>query len=157
SGNDFSGSVDGRYRNENFYEKGDHFDPDEFDITREIYELTFGGPILKDKVWFFLAGAKTKSDFAGQGFNAGSQFHGYNSLGKLAWQAAANHKFILQVTGDPATIDNSNAGPLTAAEASSMQEQGSNFVTAQYQGSFGPSWIVNVQAAHYKSKLDVSP
>lgn len=156
-GNDFSGSFDGRYRNENFYEKGDHFDPDEFDITREIYELTFGGPILKDKVWFFLAGAKTKSDFAGQGFNAVSQFHGYNYLGKLTWQAAANHKFILQVTGDPATIDNSNAGLLTAAEASAKQTQGSDFYTAQYEGVLSPNLILHVQAAHYKSKLDVEP
>ena len=156
-GNDFSGSFDGRYRNQNFYEKGDHFDPDANDITREIYELTFGGPILKDKLWFFLAGGKTKADFAGEGYNSVNSFHGYNYLGKLTWQASANHKFILQVTGDPATIDNSNAGPLTAAEASSKQTQGSDFYTVQYEGVLNPSLILNLQAAHYKSKLDVEP
>jgi hypothetical protein len=156
-GNDFSGSFDGRFRNENFYETGDHFDSEEFDINREIYEATFGGPILKDKVWFFLAGGLTKADFAGDGYNAVNQFHGYNYLGKLTWQASANHKFIAQVTGDPATIDNSNAGPLTAAEASSKQTQGSTFYTAQYEGILGPSLILNIQAAHYTSNLDVEP
>src|SRR5262245_18739817 len=154
-GNAFSGSFDGRYGNENFYEKGDHFDPDEQDITRSIYEVTFGGPIVKDKLWFFLAGRQTKSDFAGAGFGSVQRFHGYDYLGKLTWQASANHKFIVQVTGDPATIDNSNAGVLTAAEASSQQTQGSNFYTAQYEGVLNPSLILNVQAAHYTSQLDV--
>src|SRR5262249_131086 len=50
-GNAFSASFDGRYRDENFYSSGDHFDPDDFDIKHEVYEATFGGPIVKDKLW----------------------------------------------------------------------------------------------------------
>src|SRR5262249_49829778 len=75
----------------------------------------------------------------------------------LTWQATANHKFILQVDGDPATIDNINAGPLTAREAGAQQTQGSNFYTGQYEGILSPNVILNIQAAHYKSKLDVEP
>ena len=156
-GNAFSGSFDGRYSDENFFTKGDHFNPDDFSTKNQTYGATFGGPILKDKLWFFLAGSLLKNDLAGQGFGAARQFHGYDYLGKLTWQLSANHKFIVQVTGDPATIDNSNASALVAAEASSNQKQGSNFYSAQYEGFLGPNLILNVQAAHYKSTLDSDP
>src|SRR6185503_10630427 len=59
--------------------------------------------------------------------------------------------------GDPATIDNFNAGQLTAAEAGAKQTQGSNFYSAQYEGVLDPSLILNLQVAHYKSKLDAEP
>lgn len=156
-GNSFSGSVDTRYRNEAFNEKGDHFDPDAFDIDRRLAEGTFGGPMVRDKLWFFLAGSYLKSDLAGEGFENVASFKGRYYLGKLTWNASANHKFILQMTGDPATIDNVDAGAFTAGEATSKQTQGSKFVTGQYTGVLSSHVIFTAQASFYKSRLDVEP
>ncbi len=75
-GNVFSGSIDGRYRNQNFYQNGDHFDQDQFTLTNETFEGTLGGPIVKDKLWFFLAGSYIKSDYAGAGIRVDALLHG---------------------------------------------------------------------------------
>src|SRR5262245_16779226 len=61
-GNAFSGSLDGRYRNEDFIENGEHFDREGLDIKHEVGEGTLGGPIVKDKLWFFLAGSYIRAD-----------------------------------------------------------------------------------------------
>lgn len=156
-GNQFSGSLDARYRNENFIEKGEHFDPGDLDIKREIAEGTFGGPIVKDKLWFFLAGSYIQSDAGAAGTPSVFSFGGRYYLGKLTWQLNPNHRLIAQITADPATIDNADASSLVAEEATSKQTQGSKFFTAQYQGVLGPNVILHAQAAAYRSKLDSEP
>ncbi|MCP3937003.1 MAG: TonB-dependent receptor, partial [Actinomycetia bacterium] len=59
-GNDFSGSIRVNVDNDDWVsDKTDRrFDEDfeQVDDRNEIYEATFGGPIWKDRIWFFLAG-----------------------------------------------------------------------------------------------------
>ena len=59
-GNDFSGSFRVNVDNDDWVsDKTDRlFDPtfEQLDDRNEIYEGTFGGPIWKDRFWFFLAG-----------------------------------------------------------------------------------------------------
>ena len=52
-GNEFSGSFDIRYRNEQMTENGDHYDRDAQDSLYQSISATLGGPILRDKLWFF--------------------------------------------------------------------------------------------------------
>ena len=54
-GNDFSGSLDIRYRDQDFSENGDYFDKDAQESSFEDYSMTLGGPILRDKLWFFIS------------------------------------------------------------------------------------------------------
>ena len=53
-GNDFSGTFDVRYRDTDFYESGDHFDPDANTTSFLNPAGTLGGPIVRDKVWLML-------------------------------------------------------------------------------------------------------
>ena len=52
-GNKFSGTADGRYSTNEFSEKGEHFDPNASESRFIEYSATLGGPILRDKLWFF--------------------------------------------------------------------------------------------------------
>ncbi|MBP7148779.1 MAG: TonB-dependent receptor [Acidobacteria bacterium] len=156
-GNQFSGTLDYRFRNNNFAEKGDFFDPDESDAESQVAELTFGGPIVKDKLWFFVAGSLLDNSVAPSGSPTARKFDGTYYLGKLTWQVNPNHKLTLQTTGDPATIDNDDAGLLVDPEATTQQEQGSRFTTLQYQWIAGPQFLIDAQVADYRAYLDTEP
>ncbi len=62
-GNDFSGSFRINVDNDDWVSDKTNrvFDPDfeQVDDRNEIYEVTLGGPIWKDRIWFFLAGRDT--------------------------------------------------------------------------------------------------
>jgi len=53
-GNEFHGSLDVRYSDDNFSESGDHFDPDENTFSDQQYAATLGGQISRDKLWVFV-------------------------------------------------------------------------------------------------------
>ncbi len=52
-GNQFSGTLDIRYRNDSFNTSGDHFDASTQNTAFQDIGATFGGPIARDKLWFF--------------------------------------------------------------------------------------------------------
>ncbi len=54
-GNRFSGTFDARYSNESFIESGEHYDPGEDTFSNRLLSATLGGPILRDRLWFFVA------------------------------------------------------------------------------------------------------
>lgn len=156
-GNEIAGTFDARYRNQDFIEKGDHFTPDEVSLQRQIFEGTIGGPIIKDKLWYFVAGSYNRDDFQPSGAPTSSNFDGRYYLGKLTWQINPAHKLQFQVTGDPATIDNVDSSVLVAKKATTKQTQGSNFLSLQWQASFSPDLLLQAQVAHYASQLDAEP
>lgn len=52
-GNDFSATADFRYSSNDFSEKGDFFDPNVTKTKTIQPSATLGGPVLKDRLWFF--------------------------------------------------------------------------------------------------------
>ena len=66
-GNDFSGSMRDSLTNPNWTEKSDFAGQvDPIDDINSSYEGTFGGRIIRDRLWFFTAGRYTKSDLSRQ-------------------------------------------------------------------------------------------
>ncbi len=162
-GNEFSGTLDLRYRTDSFVSDNkepvgpDNVIPEKTNLDQQIAEGTFGGPILRDKLWFFLAGSYTNVEQQPTGSLSTRKFDGLYYLGKLTWQQSANHRLSLQYTADPADIDNDDADALIMPEATTFQTQGSNFLTARYLGVLSPSLTLEAQAARYKSYLDAYP
>ena len=68
-GNTFSGSFRTNFENDKWTKKTDYVSPTtglntEVKVDKIIptYELTLGGPVLKDKLWFFLAGRSRENE-----------------------------------------------------------------------------------------------
>jgi len=61
--NEFTGSLNVQYGNENFVRSDD-------DFKNEIFSLTFGGPIIKDKLFFFLGYEDTSTSNLPNSINA---------------------------------------------------------------------------------------
>lgn len=66
-GNDFTGSLRDSLTNPNWTSKSDYAaQADPIDQLNNSYEATLGGRVIRDRLWFFLAGRYNKSDASRQ-------------------------------------------------------------------------------------------
>jgi outer membrane receptor protein involved in Fe transport len=152
-GNEFSGSFDLRYNDNGMQDSSSFFDNSAPAKFRNI-DLTLGGPIVKDKVWFFLAASDTVSDQVPAGATATRSYEGEYYLAKLRFQPNQDHRIEVLWQNDPAEISNANAGTGVAEEAHRFQEQGSDIYTATYWGRLSEAWEMSAQAGYYDSELN---
>ena len=88
-GNSFSGTLDARYTDNSFETSGEQYDPDERESQYARIAATLGGPILKDRLWFF--GSIGRRETKETGYNAPTTEEEVfdNILAKLTWRANA--------------------------------------------------------------------
>ena len=156
-GNDFSGSLDMRYRNESFIENGDHFNRDEQTSSSRIVSGTFGGPILRDKLWFFLSAENILTQRQDQGAPVVREFSGWNYIGKATWQATDNNRLVFKYSGDPAEIPGVNSSQYITREASGTQEQGGDIWQAELSSLLSESVVLNAQIGYVRGFINWYP
>ena len=99
--NIFSGNLNFYYRADGL--TGNNTPDEEFPFYRDAYrELTstLGGPIIKDKLWFFWAGQLMNDRSVGVGADPafGAGLYRYDTtFGRLDWQINKNNKFTLSL------------------------------------------------------------
>jgi hypothetical protein len=155
-GNEVELTFDTRYNDNDMISDSARFDNDQPQRFQR-YDFTIGGPIVKDKLWYFLAYSDIMNKERPAGANGSFTFDGRDYLAKLTWQIHPDHRLSLQYTADPADISNINAGPLVAAEAHGFQEQGAHFTKATYFGRLTDHWYLSVNAGTYTSELNTFP
>jgi hypothetical protein len=156
-GNDFSGTADVRYTGDSFTQSGDHFDPDTQENTSVIPGVTLGGPLVRDKAWFFLAGERDTTEFQPVNTPAARKFVGTYYLGKLTWQATPAWQAVAKYSGDPTDIDNTTITPGTTADAETFQEQGGTIAQAELTGVLSPTMILEFKGASQRQELNSFP
>lgn len=154
-GNEFSGSLDIRYRDENMTENGDHYDRDEQDSLYQSISATLGGPILRDRLWFFASLEKVDTSRQNQGAQFPREYDGINYIGKLTWQIADSHRAILKYTGAPADIPGINSSQFVEASAKGLQHQGSDIWQAELNSVLSESVLLNAQVGIFANDIDV--
>ncbi len=131
--------------------------------------LNLGGPIVKDKVWFF-------TSFQGDRFITQTPIDtseinrdldrfpmvprnwrsGY-WFGKITAQPGDDHRVWVQLQGDPTQIDNTEQSAYTLPQAETSQYQGG------WLGTIGHTWtphenvVIDSQAYYQRSRIDVTP
>jgi hypothetical protein len=156
-GNDFSGTFDVRYRDTDFYESGDEFDPDTNVTSFLNPAATLGGPIRRDSVWFFLAAEHTDNEQTPTGAPVTYNFIGQNYLAKLTWQINPSWQTFLQYISDPAEIDNANSSRFRSPEAHRFQEQGGEIYQMAFTGTPTTDLIFDGGIAINRSELNSFP
>jgi outer membrane receptor for ferrienterochelin and colicin len=180
--NDFSGSLDYRYNDPDFLTSGKETRPQNV-ATGAFYggpttqvlrfnkaaqtdkskqpQVTFGGPIMRDKLWFF--GATHKPDTSRQqpalfGFQPGVRAAiGWNTHGKLTFTPFSNHTLTAKYTDSHLNITNIQDSSFYKPEADARQTQHSKIKALSYDGILSSKWLANVQYAERPSSLAVLP
>ncbi len=156
-GNQFSGTLDIRYRDERFQESGEHYDASNLDTAYQDIGVTLGGPIVRDKVWFFASYENINSEFTPIESPTMFDWEGQNYLGKLTWQISPSWRLMGKYSGNPADIYNASASRFRAVEATDYQMQGSDILTAELNAVLSDNVLLSATVGSYSSELNVTP
>ncbi len=156
-GNTFSGTLDLRYRSTSFYQNGDHFNRNTNKVKFFDPAVTFGGPVLTDKLWFFVSGETPDSRTTPAESPTTRKFEGKYYIGKLTWQLDPNWRIVGKVSGDPANIDNVDASSGILAGATAFQKQGSKIYQAEMSSVLSPSLLWNLAIGYNRDELNAYP
>ena len=99
------------------------YDPDENEVSFVDPAATFGGPILRDKAWFFVSAEQVDSEATPTESPSTRNFEGTNLMAKATWQANQEWSVVGRWLSEDATIDNANADQTVAGGATRFQEQ----------------------------------
>lgn len=172
-GNEFHGSLDARYRSEEFTEEGERrrefpvgtdllrYDKDTQDFKNFDPAATLGGPIARDRIWFFAS--VDRPDFEVQqpdnnGFLPGRRdFEGWNYFGKVTATPAPSHTLALKFDDESADIANSQNSSLVSPEADSIQVQDLTIYNLTYDAVLSSTWLASAQIGYLKNSLTTQP
>ena len=156
-GNDLSGTFDLRYRDSNFNTNGEHFNKDEDLFEYSEPSFTLGGPVRRDRVWFFGATSRIVSKNTPTGSPTARELDRDNHLGKLTWQASDQWQVTGRYLTDRPSIDNANADRFTALEATSRVENETSIVSAEALGLTGTRFEWRLAASTASGEYFLSP
>ncbi|MEE4272281.1 MAG: TonB-dependent receptor [Thermoanaerobaculales bacterium] len=156
-GNRVSGTVDLRYRDENLAESGDYFDPDRDPTSSVVGSATIGGPVVKDRLWFFASLLGSERQLTRFLSLLTEKRTLVDALGKLTWQAAPNHRLTGKVVYSSAETDNLGAVQYIAEDAGERLEERVSFVQANLNSVLSDSLLLDVQLGATSSRFDMGP
>ncbi len=156
-GNEFSGTLDMRYRDDNFIESGDHYDKDEQTSSLRNISATLGGPILRDKLWFFLSLENAYTQNQATGAPVIREYDGWNYIAKATWQLNDSHRMVIKYSGDPADIPGVNSSAFMVAEASRTQKQGGDIYQVELNSVLSETLLLNAQIGASYGYIESGP
>jgi len=121
-GNQLEGAVDFRYMDSSFEKRGAHYDPGQQDSKISRGSATLGGPIVRDRLWYFGAYGYGRFLYTPSGAQSTATYRNDLFFGKLSWQASPAWSAYTKASRDPATWENFDNSPFRSAEATSSRK-----------------------------------
>jgi len=169
-GNKFSGGISGYGEIEDMQANNiPEDDPEYEDVgfgnpTDYLYDYggDFGGPILKDKIWFYTAFRRTEINRYVIGYEVdGKPGTEYSDLmhwtGKLTWQISDNNKLMGWVNYDAKAMPHRAAGPRRPPETTYYQDSPSWFYHLEDTWTVSPNLLLNFKFGFYNMYYQVAP
>lgn len=138
-------------------------------FVRQDFGADLGGPIVRDRLWFFAALDQVRnrqSNALPEGPSAGlivdSRSRRNLASGKLTWSLSSNHTFTGTLLQDPradtgAIRDANHTLVGDAATYRGRQDFGGRDHALRYDGVLSSNWIVSAQVARHREKNSVGP
>ncbi|MFH1809313.1 MAG: TonB-dependent receptor [Pseudomonadota bacterium] len=145
----------------------------EEELNNQMLQLSLnvGGPIIKDRLWFFVSGevpwaiqtlpptAATSDIFPDQAgkLHPSRDFRAFYGLAKLTWQPFSNQTFKFLLQGDPTTIYNEGQSPSIHPDAETQRYQGGVIASVASETFVLPELFLNNRLAYTHGRLFIYP
>ncbi len=166
-GNDISGSFKLFYRsdlldndgaNNNDFTNSVLFDDlDGFQDYRPFF--TLGGPIIKDRLWYFTALEYISRETP---INAGTVAFletetGWNNFAKITWQISPDNRIAFQVSQDPRRFTGFGLSTGVHPESDFYFDQGGSVSTVRWTSNISPAILLESLISRFDASIDVLP
>jgi len=164
-GNDFSGSLNFYYRNKDLQSDNTKGTPFEGQFVGFRYQylpgFSLGGPIKKDKVWFFTSVDVDKNSSYTQGFPAPATYGGPQPesapigqetiapFGKVTWQLNEKDKIVASGYWRGYKWDHRGASRWTVLDANVREDSAVTIATAQWTRTMSKELLFNLKGSWY--------
>ena len=134
------------------------------------YELNgeFRGPIVRDRLFFYLSAQEVRSDIQVVDLFSGTpdepaflplteERREFKLLGKLTWQATNNDIFNVYLGKDDVYTDNNGLNSIDSPETVTEQESPATFFNASWQRTFSSRHLFELKVTGYSGRNDLLP
>jgi hypothetical protein len=154
--NQFHGDFLYIAQNEDWRAQSDAVPIDRDDDIHNSYEAGLGGPIVRDKAWFFVAGADNTTneiDITRDGTIVDASLYSESILGKINFQPTSRHAFAVTYVDAPAEkpLTTPNFGDIYTIP---LFKLGGDFTTASWNFSAADDKFLELRGAMQSSTED---
>jgi|CXWL01.1.fsa_nt_gi outer membrane receptor protein involved in Fe transport len=150
-GNEFSGSLRDNLTNQD-WNSTNRFSAEPLDKIQSVYEGTFGGRIIRDRLWFFLAGRSLKNDAVATTQLLNLPYTNSNDQkryeGKLTFSPSANHRITgsyIKIEQDQVTGHGGLTQYLVDLSGLHTRSLPQDLTAVNYSGVLTPSFLLEAQ------------
>jgi len=120
------------------------------------FHLNIGGPIIQDKLWFYVSGKYERFKLHIEDFEGPTEY-GYEarSLGKLNWQISPNDRFTGWFGYQKDPVFNIEAGPLTAPESVPVDQRWQTYWNASFLHVFSDVTFLEAKFGGYFQRMNL--
>ena len=157
-GNEFHGSVEAYYQPESWVANNTPADLGPQAPTKfHDYTLSLGGPVIKDKLWYFISGEDWEQDTAPPGAARSTNRKVPRYLGKLTWQENADNRLQFMGEHDDLTQDYRGVSATTLPEATYKERSPNYTFAASWESLLNAANFLNLKLTGYDGRLDELP
>jgi hypothetical protein len=155
-GNQFHGGVEYYYQPKSWTDTNDP-SGQQTPFAFTDASISLGGPVVKDKLWYFLSGEYWQQQQTPIGALAPDKRTTPRYLGKLTWQANDGNRLWAMAEQDKLHDENRGVDIYTLPEASSDEKSPNNTYALNWESLINASNFVNLKATGYTGQLNYLP
>jgi hypothetical protein len=127
-----------------------------------VAEIAGGGPILKDRLWFFasaqgVSNVDTLPEDPILGSHPSQNIVGFTGTFKLTWQLGPRNKIDFNTRYEPGDFNNLIQSPLVEPEAEARQYQVTRFFGIEWNGVLTDELLLSMRAGINQNNINVEP